>query len=188
MTIKEYQKKLDKRIDEVKMSNKRLYNCINDAHSDYVKRIFEDGLNSRLASIGSYSTKPMLAGKKAFEGLNVGAFKENDAKWLTLNTKKGKRKVKLMEISGGYKQYRGLVNRQNSKVDLKLRGRLFTDVANSLTRKGSTFVNGVKNKENLGKVDGAIKRFGKDTFMSDSKMRKKLADCLGKQLVKIMTK
>ena len=55
MTIKEYQKKLDRRIKEFSFTNKDIYLCVADTHSEYTNRIFRNGRRSNLSRIGSYS-------------------------------------------------------------------------------------------------------------------------------------
>ena len=219
MTIKEYQKKLDKRLSEISLSNTEIKECLNDAHADYVRRIFVNGRNGNLQKIGQYSTKTMLAGKSAFEGLRVGAFKQTKIKstsviyssniktrkvsakkgetierdlWLALPNKKTGKKNKalpIMVIEGGYKKYRQLVGRKSDFVNLNLRGRLFTELANKgrlhfTKSKATSMVTG----ENAKKVEGAIDKYGKTVFELDAIIKRNLTSCLAKLSVKIITK
>jgi hypothetical protein len=125
--------------------------------------------------IGSYSTKPMLAGRSAFEGLNKAAFKPTQVSsssvstrvtssrdlWLALPNKKTGKKNKalpIMIIEGGYKEFKALVGRKNSTVNFYLRGRLQTDFATSFKRSGSKWITGLKNRENSLKHDGLVKK------------------------------
>ena len=55
MTIKEYQKKLDRRIKDISFSNQNMRECVLDTHNDYVNRIFVNGRRSNLSKIGNYS-------------------------------------------------------------------------------------------------------------------------------------
>ena len=218
MTIKEYQKKLDKRLSEISLTNTEIKECLNDAHADYVRRIFVNGRNGNLQKIGQYSTKTMLAGKSAFEGLRVGAFKQTKIKtisviystniktgkvsakkgktiqtdlWLALPNKKTGKKNKalpIMVIEGGYKKYRQLVGRKSDFVNLNLRGRLFTELANKgrlhfTKSKATSMVTG----ENAKKVEGAIDKYGKTVFELDAIIKRNLTSCLAKLSVKIIT-
>ena len=55
MTIKEYQKKLDRRIKEFSFTNKDIYLCVATTHADYKRRIFVEGKRPSGAIIGTYS-------------------------------------------------------------------------------------------------------------------------------------
>lgn len=55
MKIKDYQKKLDKRIREVTFRNAQIKECVADTHSNYVNRIFVNGRRANLTKIGNYS-------------------------------------------------------------------------------------------------------------------------------------
>lgn len=57
MTVKEYQKKLDKRLSEISFTNQTLRECVNDTHADYVQRIFVNGRRSNLTQIGQYKSE-----------------------------------------------------------------------------------------------------------------------------------
>lgn len=86
-----------------------------------------------------------------------------------------------------YKKKRQKKGRQTRYVDLRLEGRLETDLANSLQKRSNfVVVNGVTNRENALKVEGQSERYGKDVFMLGDKIEKSLAECLGASLVKII--
>jgi len=55
MTIKEYQKKLDRRIKEFSFTNKDIYLCVATTHADYKRRIFVEGKRPTGGIIGKYS-------------------------------------------------------------------------------------------------------------------------------------
>jgi len=55
MTIKEYQKKLDRRIKEFSFTNKDIYLCVATTHADYKRRIFVEGKRPTGGIIGTYS-------------------------------------------------------------------------------------------------------------------------------------
>jgi len=144
MTIKEYQKKLDKRLNEVQLSNSLIKNCITDIHDKYVNRIFINGRRSNLTKIGNYSES--------------------------------------------YKKVRRKKGRQVATVNFVFGGRLFSNVANSLQRKGKSWVNGATTKFEADKVDWMIERFGKDVWQIAKTELRTLGNCVSKASLKIMTK
>ena len=144
MTIKEYRKKLDKRVTEVNLSNKLIKDCITTVHRDYVNRIFVNGRRSNLTKIGNYSE--------------------------------------------GYKRVRREKGRQVATVNFVFEGRLQTNVANSLQRKGNSWVNGATTKFEADKIGWLIERFGEDVWRMAKTELRTLGDCVSKASLKIITK
>jgi len=199
ITPKEFINKINNFQKGLSFETKEILECMNDAHADYVRRIFVNGRNGNLQKIGQYSTKPMLIGRKTFDGLKSTYKIRKDAEWRTVNTRKGKRRLAVLQ--GGYKEFRQITGRQTATVDLRLRGTLYTDVANGVPRrsmnvasyklqKRNKFVvfSGVSNEENSRKLQGHIERYGDVTFKADKVMLRNLGKCLAFNSVKLLLK
>ena len=199
LTPKQFINKVNRFQKGLSFETKEILECMNDAHADYVRRIFINGRNGNLQKIGQYSTKPMLIGRKTFSGLKSGYKIKKGSEWRTVNTPKGSRRLAVLD--GGYKEFRQITGRQIATVDLRLRGTLYTDVANGVPRrsmrvnsyklqKRNKFVvfSGVSNQENAKKIEGHIKRYGQITFKADKLMLRNLGKCLAFNSVKLLTK
>ena len=156
MTIKEYQKKLDKRITEVNVKNRLVKDCINDVHADYVKRIFVEGKRPSGAIIGRYSKayQKRRMKTKTFPTVNFidkGTLNTDVANSLTvLNT---------FTIVNGVKNIPPKKGDDNSKK---------------------------KGKTNSEKIDLLIKQYGEDVWKLGKEQRKQLNKCVSRTLLKIM--
>lgn len=202
LTPKQFIAKLDRFQKGLSFETKEIKECIYDAHADYVRRIFINGRDANLSRIGQYSTKDMLVGRKTFRGLKSEYKFDKDSQWVTVNTRKGNRRLAVLK--GGYKEFRSIVGRRTDTVDLKLRGMLYTDVANGIPReikpgqqvnkykmyKNGKYIlyNGVSNDENAKKIEGHVKRYGVETFKADKLMLRNLGKCLAYNSVKLLIK
>lgn len=138
---------------------------LDDLLGRYTQRIFTRGLASNGRGIGQYSTKPMLVGAKSFitnDGRNKAFSKRNikQSKWRTVRTAKGNRA--LLELKGGYKAFRKLNGRQNSKVDLEFT----SDLRNSIqvgTNGGDLVLGFIEDKQRI-IAEAQQERFKKDIF------------------------
>lgn len=201
-TAKQYSAELDRRLNEIK-NGKEIAGIFLETHRMMSNRIFINGRRANMSKIGSYSTKPMLAGRAAFEGLNKAAFKPTQVSssslstkkkssrdlWLALpNRKTGKKNkaLPIMVIEGGYKEYKGLVNRNNATVNFFLRGRLKTDFANSFKRTGAVWTSGITNANNQLIHDGLEKKYGKDVWMLSKVERRFMVNEFAKLGLKVL--
>jgi hypothetical protein len=173
MTIKEY-------IEKIKFNNKQLEKLEKETgrvvatiHAAQVKKIFTKGINAK------YSSRPILAGSNVFGSRNrygrknytfatsAGSrkfFSKRRVKsgpWVRVKTSKGYRS--LLVIPGGYKAIRQADGRKTNRVNLNHTGVLFKNYASSLTKVRGGWITGVS-KENVGKVEGSINRYGEKVW------------------------
>ena len=172
ISTQEYLAKVNASIEKLKQIDKDINQVIVDIHSRHQDEIFAKGLDGT-----SYSTKPTLAGSNWWtktnkfgrlnytfatqKGSNVffsSKKKRDEAEWATVLTGQGKRS--LMVIPGGYKAIREADGRPTNKVNLDHTGVLRDDFRGSLTKTPTGWVSGVRKEENVGKLEGAVARYG----------------------------
>jgi len=180
LTPEQYIAKIQGQIQKLKDIEKNLNIDILDLHSRHAQSIFGDGLEGE-----SYSTEEILVGGTVFgkttkfgtlnysfvteKGKNkyFGSKKKRKAQeWVTLSTPKGMRR--LMELKGGYKELREADGRQTNNVDLNRTGILFRDYLSSIKKVDGGWVSGVTKEENVGKLEGAIARYGEKLAIKQS--------------------
>jgi hypothetical protein len=130
-----------------------------DLQADLLQRIFKDGLDSDGQAIGSYSTKPFYASKGNSQVRSSSIKpkgKNGQVKFANGKTRK------TQYMAGGYKEYRSVVGRQNTKVDLALTFALRGSIQVGTTANGSTL--SFNNDKELKKAEGNEKRFNKTIF------------------------
>jgi len=138
--------------------------------ADMTDRIFLNGLDLDGSPIGKYSTSPMYAslnqssqvrssslkgrGKEAKKGQrNQGKFKNGNSR-------------KSMYLPGGYSEFRSVVGRQNSKVDLNLTGSLRGDIR--IGERDDVVELAFTTDKQLAIAEGNEARFGNKTIFSAS--------------------
>lgn len=104
------------------------------------ERIFEKGLAADGGSIGTYSTKPISIARK------------NQA-----------RRTRSTYFKDGYKQYKGEIGFDSSKVNLVNHGQMRDDWS-LIKISDKSYGLGFKNEINGEKAEGNEKRFGKEIF------------------------
>lgn len=192
MTPAEFNRKMEARLRKLIQENAPLYLGVSTANRDRNVRIFTEGLTSSGSPIGQYSTKTMLATKSQFAI-------ESKFKPTLIKSKKGKshplfikfpkasKAVPVMVIPGGYKEFRSLNGRQNSKVDLVFIGNLRRDTVKIIRRNQSEYNTGPFNKENQDKLTGLQQKYGQNIATHTPAERAKLLDIVLKETVKILT-
>lgn len=154
------------------------------------RRVFYLGKSAGGDSIGQYSTKPMLVGSSTFTRYGsqvpgraaVSAVfgsrrKRASRKWVTVN---GHR---LAVLSGGYKEFRRLLGRDTSKVNLNLTGDLFRAVVSGKTAKGAAV--GMNSPGQIEKALGNEARFKKRIFEPSEEERTDAEEVLTDELLTI---
>jgi hypothetical protein len=140
--------------------------AVADVHALQTQRIFVEGQNSGNAGIGRYNTtNPLYVNPN------------NAPKKFPTKGKTGKSRFKNGQPhkTGYFKSYssfRQAQGRQTAVVDLRLSGALFRDYASSLLRIDNKWITGVKNKDNGGKIRGAINKYGATVFKLSDNERK----------------
>lgn len=186
--VDSYLKALAKRMQKIGSSEKDFALIVNDTHADVVNRVFGQGKNSNNGKIGSYSTKPTLAGSSSFttkSGFNKIAgskTKRRKLKWATISS--GGKNVALFEVPGGYKQIRSLDGRQAAFVDLTRSGELKGDFSRAALRQSPfVWLTGVRKPINSKKLQGIQEKYG-NVFQPTKSERKehtiKIDNLLGK--------
>lgn len=142
-------------------------------HTIQTQRIFVEGKNSNGSNIGAYnSTDPLYVNPN-------NAPKKFPTKGKTGKTVfKNGRKHKTGYFTS-YKAFRQNQGRQTGTVDLRLSGIMFRDFAASIVRQGNIWVVGFKNKENVGKFEGAQEKYG-EVFKFTEAERKKFREVAAK--------
>jgi hypothetical protein len=85
-----------------------------------MRRVFNDGKDSKNGMIGSYSTRPTLVGRSSFVNKSAWdrVFKTKKYKWVTFRGRK------LKVLTGGYKQIRQIEGKETVSVNLTRTGKL----------------------------------------------------------------
>lgn len=152
------------------------------------RRVFNNGIASDGNQIGAYSTKPMLVGSSSFpfKGAADKIFgskkKRKSQSWVTVGTPKGNRS--LVKLDGGYKQFRKLNGRQNSKVDLEMT----SDLRNGIqvgTNSGKPVL-GYINEESAIKGKGNEVRFKTTIFEPTISEDKQIDRNIDREVTKII--
>jgi len=146
---------------------KALQRAAQDVHADRVERIFDRGSVAR-----GYSTKPIYISNKDMRGGQ--------------NRGKSGNATKTSYFSGGYKQYKGVIGFDNSKVNFRNTNDLQSDFANSRVNSGTgkadsgqvikrsnlLYVEELRSSENIDKLRGNEKRFGNFTNFTNAEREK----------------
>ena len=162
LTLEQFQAKRRKQVQEQILSGKALNKAAIFTHTKTIVRIFINGLNSSNRSIGAYSVKETLAGRKSFvtkKGFNVFAGSKKKRKkldWVTIN---GNR---LFVVRGGYRAIRKADGRFTTFVVLVRKDALRKDFARAPHRVAvNKYVADIRRDENNAKAEGNEDRFGK---------------------------
>lgn len=162
MTPEEYRNSLNFDAKLAKIKGAYLLS-VKDVIGAQVVRIFEDGINSSGTKIGTYSsTKPLYISddRSPRKGNHKGKPKDGKAKTITTT------------YYESYKSFRGEQGRESSFVNLRLFGRLMSDLANApVSDSIPADVKPIKlddfmyytriRSENVGKKKGADEKYGK---------------------------
>lgn len=142
--------------------------------ADFKQRIFQDGLDADNNQIGNYSTKPIYVSISGNTSQVRKSSLKPKGKFSSGDFKDGKKR-KSQYMPGGYKEYRAVVGRQNSKVDLFLTGSLRGSI--QIGQSGGSTTLGFLNDEQLVIAQGNQDRFGKTIFVaSDQEVDKIVTD------------
>ncbi len=165
LTLEQFQAKRRKQVQEQILSGKALQKSALFTHTNTIVRIFISGLNSANRSIGRYSVRPTLAGRKSFvtkKGFNKFAgtkAKRRKLQWRTVGGKK------LFIVRGGYKAIREADGRFTTFVVLVRTDAMRKDFARAPHRVANNkYVADIHRKENIVKAVSNEKRFGGKIF------------------------
>lgn len=137
-----------------------------ELRAELIDRIFQHGLDADNSPIGGYSTKPIYVSVSQTSQIRGSSLKPSGK-----GSKKGQRGKaqfkngkprKSQYMPGGYKEFRNVVGRQNSKVDLFLTGSMRGNIVNGTRQNGVTLE--FLNDEQVQKARGNEKRFSKTIF------------------------
>lgn len=176
MTLKQWQKKLEDSVKNMKNFSEPLRLGAFDATAKMGERIFDEGKKESGAKIGSYSTKPIYISAAAVpkpKGRPIG--KTGKSKFES-GAKAGQ-DHKSRYFNSGYKGYRDNVGRQTSFVDLSLTGELRLDFGNGKItaepRKQSDLEYQIRLDKpiNQDKREGADEKYGTIFELSDNEKR-----------------
>jgi len=138
-------------------------------HSLMTQRIFGEGENSKNAEIGQYNDK------KALYVNPKNAPKSFTPKGKTGSAKFNNGKAHKTGYFSSYKAFRANQGRRTDRVNLNLEGDLFKDFAGSLIRVApGQYISGLRNRANVGKYQGAIKKYGRTVFQPSAKEKQLL--------------
>lgn len=148
-------------------------------HSMVAQRIFEKGQNAGDTKIGDYNNSN-----------EIYVNPKSSPKKFSTKGKDGKTKFKNGKphktgYFKSYKSFRTAIGRQTAFIDLKLSGLLSKDFSNSLQKSGQVWISGVKNKANVGKVEGAEDRYN-NIFKLSKKERSELKRIASAEALRIL--
>lgn len=178
MTMDEYIKVLDKRIAAIDKIGPGLFVAVKSVQALQVERIFESGLASDNTKIGQYnSTDPLYVSNQNSPIKGSGKGKPN------LEGKSKKTKTTYYE---SYKDYRATIGRESGFVNLRLFGRLQSDLANAPIQVNENTYDVRVSSESYGKLKGNEKRFGKKITRLTDEENKTYLKVLNFELNKII--
>lgn len=157
MTLKEWQKKLDDSVKNIKNFTEPTRIAAFTATAKMGERIFDEGKTQSGSDIGDYSTKPLyvsLAVAPKPKGSPTG--KTGKSKFEDGRIHKSK------YFEQGYKGYRDNVGRQTGFVDLSLTGELRMDFGNQKLTAEPRKINNLEYQIRLDKEVNQNKREGAD--------------------------
>lgn len=161
LTLEQFQAKRRQQVQEQILSGIALQKAAVFTHTKTIVRIFINGLNSANRSIGRYSVRPTLAGRKSFvtkKGFNQFAGTKAKRKKLQWRTVGGK---KLFIVRGGYKAIRQADGRFTTFVVLVRTDAMRKDFARAPHRVANNkYVADIRREENIIKLISNEKRFG----------------------------
>jgi hypothetical protein len=131
ITPQEFADKINLQIAELQKSNRPLELAARSVHALQVQRIFKDGLKSDGSQIGQYNTtEPLYVNPSTSPG-NTSGIKPPRGKNGDTHFKSGKKEGQPHKTTyvESYKAYKGLIGRNNDKVNLRLSDDLFSDFA-----------------------------------------------------------
>lgn len=144
----------------------------NDANALFKKRIQESGKNAKGQMFRPYSTKPLAVNRgtfksdKAYNAVAGSKGKRKNLDWFT--SKDGK---KMFWLSGGYKQFRDLHERQTQFVDFTFSGEMMGNIkvksSSSQHNSGVAIIGATKDDE-IKKLESNIARRGEIMELSES--------------------
>lgn len=197
MTIEEYGERLGKTVATLLAMRERLLTGIGMGAIRMIRaRIIETGKKAKGNKFASpdnpsgYSRRPMLTNYTAFwrkEGHDIIAgskAKRRELKWVTL--KRGDRPIRLFVLRGGYEQFRQLQGRRIDIVNFSFTNTMWNSMRVKAIE-GDAVTIGVTRQENIMKMEGLSKRFGKILELSEDE-KIKLKQALKKDVVNVANK
>lgn len=148
-------------LNELKNTDKVLLSVLTTVHAEQTERIFDKGLDANEQPIGEYSTKP------------ISISPQNQA-----------RKTRSSYFKGGYKEYKGAVGFDNSKVNLVNTGQMRDDYS-LIKVNDRTYGIGFKNEFNSDKADWNEEHFKKEIFAQSPNEDKVLDSAFDVELKRI---
>lgn len=171
MTIDEYGNRLGGLVAEIQARREQILAGVGMNAIKLIRtRIVETGKKANGSKFASpdnpsgYSRKPMLTNYTAFWKKSGHDFiagskaKRRELKWVTL--KKGNRAIRLFVLRGGYEQFRQLQGRRTDIVNFSFTNTMWNSMRVK-ARQGDTVTIGVTRQENIKKMEGLNKRFGR---------------------------
>lgn len=148
-------------------------------HAMVAERIFEKGQNANDVGIGTYNDSDELYVNPKYSP------KKFPTKGKTGKSKFKNGKAHKTGFFKSYKSFKKTIGRQSNFVNLNLTGLLQRDFTNSLQKSGEHWISGVKNKANVGKVEGAEDKY-KNIFKLSKKESAELKRIASAEAKKIL--
>lgn len=176
MTTKEWIDDTNKVLAFIK-DPKNILPIIQPTHNAQVQRIFDKGNAGDGNKIGHYSDKK--TGLYVNPNFNIGSF-SGQGKNGEKTFKDGRaHKTKYFD---NYKAYRNAVQKETSFVNLRMTENFKIDYSNSLRFVGGRVTSSVNSKQNVDKLNGALKKYGNRTFELTKEEQQKLTERFAKKL------
>lgn len=156
VTPEEFNRRFQEKIRSLKTAE-IVYPVATKVHDDMTRRVFNDGKKGDGSKIGTYSTEPMYASKKAFK--KQGAFK-GQGKNSKKQSFKNKKPRKSMYLQQGYKQLKQVQGYESGFVNLTYSADLRNDFASKLAIEGESVVLRLSREINKKKSEGLTEKYG----------------------------
>jgi hypothetical protein len=191
LTFDEYNIKLNNVIQAMSSdaNGALMVEVASDALALIRKRVIDSGVDAEGAKYEPYSTRPFFVPKAdmsldAYNKLAGSKTKRRELKWATFDG------VRMVQIPGGYKEFRELHGRQTGFVDFSFSGRMWANIkitSNFLEHAQGVARISATQQENKDKLAENTKRRGDILNLSKTEI-KDLSEIYNMGIVQIFTK
>lgn len=179
-TLQQYEQKIKNQINDLVSLDAAVFIAAKSASALMVERVFEDGKDANGNNIGKYDTQN-----------EIWVSDENSPKSGNHKgkpNKKGESKNIKTTYYESYADFRQKIGRESGKVNLRLFGRLQSDVANAPINKEPLHYSIAVGKESMDKIIGNEFRYGKKIFYHTLNERKTFVKILRYEINKNLIK
>lgn len=158
--------------------------AVADTHGVMAERIFVSGQDSRGGAIGKYNTT---------NDLYVNPNSSSVRRKFSPQGKNGDRKFKdgkphKTRWFDSYNKFQQTQPFASPSVNLRLSNNLFSDFANSITKRGDLFITtGVKRAANIKKLSGLVNKYGVEVFRLSERESQRFRETLQAASIRVLS-